>query len=196
MGLARSYECSYNWPAPQEEHNTGSNKHTNKKGANNMPLVVEEAKQFELCPDGPQEGVIVAVVDRGMVTSEFAGKKKVQHKVSLIIESEYEEETDDGPLRFLLIPRLTVSVNEQATMRKVLEAALQRPLTEEETKGGWDIEPALLGKPIGVTVEHKKGSDNKMHANITHWWKTKNPIEPSGQHDLDFIAEKLTAKDG
>jgi hypothetical protein len=111
-------------------------------------------------PEGAHQAVCVDVIDKGMVESNFDGKPKMQHKVS--VAWQIDATRDDGK-RFVIYKRYTLSLNEKATLRKDLESWRGRAFTREEEMG-FDVE-SVIGANCLINVQHAKKGD-KTYANV------------------------------
>lgn len=130
-----------------------------------MPIIAkrDSEKSFLPHPAGMFPAVCCDVVDLGMVTSNYAGKEKVQHKVRLVWQTSAKME--DGR-RFIVGKRYTVSLFEKATLFQDLTSwGIQ--LSEDDMDGGFDIE-TLIGLPAFLNVQHKKDAldPKKVYANV------------------------------
>jgi hypothetical protein len=124
-----------------------------------MPIIASDSGNgtYTLCPAGTHGSRCVDIVDLGVVTSEFAGEKKEQHKVNIIWQTGEINEKTGKP--FLARKRYTLSLHEKSTLRKDLESWRGQAFTPAEAKG-FDLE-RLIGIPalINVLHEHKNGKD-------------------------------------
>jgi hypothetical protein len=137
-------------------------------------------------PEGAHQAVCVDVIDKGMVESNFDGKPKMQHKVSVCWQ--IDEKRDDGK-RFLVYKRYTLSLNEKATLRKDLESWRGRAFTRDEEMG-FDVE-TVIGANCLINVQHAKKGD-KTYANVVSvmpLFKGMTKIAP-----LDYAREETPAE--
>ena len=114
---------------------------------------------FEACPAGNHAAVLIAIIDLGTQEDSYQGVERTSRKVFLCWEIPGEQ-TAAG--RSHVIGReYTLSFNEKAGLRKLIEAWRGKSFTEGEE---FDLS-ALLGKPCMLTVvtEDKNG---KTYAKI------------------------------
>lgn len=128
-----------------------------------MKLAKSENK-FQLAPEDTLQGVVVDVVDMGMLPG-FNPEELVQ-KVKLVFQ--LEEETDDG-VRFIVqsFP-LNASINSKSTLYKeYIKPILGRNIEAEDfdEDGEIDLDALLIGKNANVTIVHKEKGEN-TYANI------------------------------
>ena len=136
-----------------------------------MALIAKESgggKDFDPIPEGVHIGRCYGVVDLG--THHNAKFDKTSRKVliqweipSERIELEREGGTVDLPRA--ISNRYTLSVNEKASLRKLVEAWIGRKLTATEL-AGFDVK-SLLGKACQIQVVHVQSADGtRTYANI------------------------------
>lgn len=119
--------------------------------------------KYPLIPAGSYSAVCVDVVDEGEKESNFDGKKKMQHKVS--VWWQLDEERPDKAERYVIRKWYTLSLNEKSSLTKDLVAWRGKPFTAEELDG-FDLEK-LIGVPALVTVVHKPAADGSTtYANV------------------------------
>jgi hypothetical protein len=119
--------------------------------------IVAKGSNFTPCPAGIHQAVCCDVVDLGMVDGTYGAK----HLVSLVFQ--VNEPMDDGR-PFLVQGRYTLSLNEKANLRKVLESWRGKPFNAEELKG-FDLEK-LIGVNGQVNIQHNE-KNGSTYANIT-----------------------------
>ena len=115
-------------------------------------------KKYVPCPEGTQTGRISGVFNVGRQPDKGFGASR-----KWIFEVEVSSALREDGSRFRLTKWMQESIFRKANMRKAIEAALGRSLTEAEA-AGFDIR-TILGKPCLVTVVHKDG-ENGINANI------------------------------
>lgn len=122
-----------------------------------------DGQNYAPAPEGTHQAVAVDVIDKGLMESNFQGKKKLQHKID--IAWQIDELRDDGK-RFVLFKRYTLSLNEKATLRHDLESWRGRPFTRDEEMG-FDVE-TVIGANCLINVQHKPGTKdpNKIFSNV------------------------------
>lgn len=137
-----------------------------------MGIIAKAGASFAPCPAGTHAVICCDVVDLGIVESNYAGKKKKQHKVSVIWQT--GERRDDSKF-FLVQKRYTLSLHEKAGLRKDLEAWRGRPFTEEELQG-FDVE-AVIGVPCLLSIIHNAAGGN-VYANVNALMRLPKGMAP------------------
>ncbi len=122
-----------------------------------MPIIASSGGDFELAPEGLHSGVCVDVIDLGMEDSDWG----VRHMVQL--RWQIEAIRQDGK-RHLLYRKLTLSLNERATLRQVLETWRGKRFTADELKG-FDLEK-LIGANCQLQIIHTTKEDGRTFANV------------------------------
>lgn len=108
---------------------------------------------FELCPAGTQRLVCVDILDHGVVASQYSGKERLQHKISIRWQSEYRMKTGKR-LPYVVQKRYTFSMHEKSTLRKDVSAWRGTPFTDEQA-ATFDLEK-LLGRTCLGNVAHER----------------------------------------
>lgn len=132
-----------------------------------MPIIAENnGSNFKLIPAGNHVARCYEMVQIGTVVEQsgiYAGKES--HKVRLTWETPLEcEDFGKGIQPFSISKEFTLSMNEKATLRKMLESWRGKAFTEEEAKR-FDV-TKLLGKPCMLNVIHKTTNAGKTYADI------------------------------
>jgi len=118
------------------------------------------SKQFQIAPAGNHLGICYQMVELGQLYD--AKYDKYARKVLLGFELPNETMEDGRP--FIVSRRMTSSLNDNATMRKLLESWRGKPFSAVE---GDKFElKNVLGKPCMVNVVHVE-RDGNTYANIT-----------------------------
>jgi hypothetical protein len=117
-------------------------------------------KQYSLAPEGLGAGVLVDVVNLGLVTGAYGAK----HKVRLVWQLDAIDEAHGR--RFDVARVYTLSLHERAALRKDLESWRGRKFTETELEAGFDLEK-LLGVNAQINVIHEISDDGSCYANVT-----------------------------
>jgi hypothetical protein len=123
-----------------------------------MSLIASESSSAPrtLAPAGTHVARCVQLVDLGTQDDTYLGEPKISHKVRITWELPYELHVFDkekGEQPFFLSKKYTLSLGEQATLRKDLESWRGRQFTEEELRG-FDLKN-ILGAACQITVLHK-----------------------------------------
>lgn len=126
-----------------------------------MSLIAKETADSsrDPLPAGPQIGICYSIVDLGTHAGDYQGKPTKRHKVNICFELPgVQIETDKGPIPGAKSTTQTLSLNEKASLRKVLESWRGRPFTAVELQG-FDLS-GILTKPATVNIMHNdKGGD-------------------------------------
>lgn len=133
-----------------------------------MPIIAENTpSNFVLVPSGNHIARCYGMIQIGTVREEsgqFAGKE--MHKVRLTWETPTEQhDFGKGLQPFSISKEFTLSMNEKATLRKMLESWRGKAFTEDQAKA-FDI-TALLGKPCMLSVIHKTSGKGNVYADIS-----------------------------
>lgn len=133
-----------------------------------MPIIAEnKGSDFVLVPSGNHLARCYAMVQIGTVKEEsgiYAGKE--QQKVRISWETPHEmHDFGKGLQPFTVSKEFTLSMNEKATLRKMLESWRGKAFTEDEAKA-FDI-TKLLGKPCMINVIHKVSGKGSNYADIS-----------------------------
>lgn len=124
-----------------------------------MPIYVSDSgKDFKPAPEGLHPAVCVDVVDKGMVTGQFGTQHKIQLRWQL------EERDSESGKRFMVVSTYTASLNEKATLRKVLESWRGRKFTADELEK-FDLE-TLVGANCQIQIAHNIKDGGRTYANV------------------------------
>jgi len=149
-----------------------------------IPIKAPGARTRILPPKGVHGAVICDVVDRGEVETEWDGKKRLKHKVSvhfllakkipMVYTHPYTGEKLDAAAlnlagrQFGVSQWFTASLDKRAAYRAFLESLLERPLSREELDSH-DAEDFLLGLQCQLVIKHRqveKNGETEWFANI------------------------------
>jgi hypothetical protein len=104
-----------------------------------MSIIAKDAgKQFPKLPlpeSGTTQAVCCAVWDLGLQKTSFNGEDKIQHKIIIAWEISQLIDAPDSEYHgkpYMLNKRYTLSLGEQANLRKDLESWRGKPFTAEE----------------------------------------------------------------
>lgn len=133
-----------------------------------MPIIAENnGSNFTLIPAGNHIARCYQMIQIGTVVEKsgiYAGKES--HKVRLTWETPDEQhDFGKGLQPFSISKEFTLSMNEKATLRKMLESWRGKAFTEDEAKA-FDI-TVLLGKACMLNVIHKTSAQGKTYAEIS-----------------------------
>lgn len=123
-------------------------------------LVKNEGSERVIIPAGTHQARCYGVIDLGTQYSERFGTWA--RKVMLQFELPLEVMDDGRPLA--ISAKYTLSLNEKANLRHILESWLGRQITAEEEKNGFAL-GSMLGAPCLLSVTHSD-SNGKVYANV------------------------------
>jgi len=154
-----------------------------------MPIATETGGgELQLPPTGAHVARCVQVIDLGTQKDTYMGKPKIIRKVRIGWElpnekAIFNEERGEEP--FMCGADYTLSLNERANLRHILESWRGKEFSAEELKG-FDLK-VLVGKACMVTILHKKSASNKNYAVVT----TVTPV-PKGMEVPKATLPKLS----
>lgn len=170
-----------------------------------MPIIATDSGNgtFTPAPEGGHQAVCVDVIDLGFIETTFEGKKKSQHKVSIVWQI---NELREDNTRFLAFKRYTLSLNEKAALRHDLESWRGKAFTADELRG-FDIE-RLLGANALVNITHVT-RNGKTYANVVSvmpllrgmvkmapdGYTRKQEQQPDAHHDASDAVEPAEEED-
>ena len=137
-------------------------------------IAKDNGKNFPKLPL-PEAGTIQAVCcgvwDLGLQKTTFNGEDKIQHKIIIAWEIAQLIDAPDSEYHgkpYMLNKRYTLSLGEQANLRKDLESWCGKPFTAEQIQNGVDVE-YLYGVNclIGIKHEPDKRDASIVYANPT-----------------------------
>lgn len=128
----------------------------------------------EMPPAGLLQAVCVFVEDLGLQKTEYKGQVKVQHKIVVIWEIDDREGAMEDGRRFMISKRYTLSLFQQAQLRKDLETWRGKAFTPEE-EAGFDVE-RLIGVNCLLNVMHEENG-GRTYANIKGVMPLKSGME-------------------
>lgn len=131
-----------------------------------MSLIAKnEAGDYQLPEPGNSVGICYSIVDMGYQETNWGDKQKVCFTWELPSQL-----MDDGrPMS--ISSTYTLSLNEEANMRKALESWRSQKFTDEEL-GGFDLKK-VLGKPCMLNIVH---SPDGKYANIANYGVGVSPV--------------------
>lgn len=122
-------------------------------------------KDFDPVPEGSHLAICDMFVDLGMQPTNFGDKPKIYLRwqiPSLRVEYEKDGEKFNNPMA--IGGKYTLSLNEKANLRPMLESWRGRAFTADELKK-FDV-TTILGKPCLITVSHKPKDGGGVYANV------------------------------
>ena len=130
-------------------------------------IISDTQKDFKIAPAGLHMARLYSIIDLGHQSVEWSGETKIMHKVVLTFELHGDDnngkplKTDDGkPL--IVSKRYTVSLGDQATLRKDLESWANKKMSSTD-RINFDLK-TLLNKFCMVNISH---SEDGKYANIS-----------------------------
>jgi len=130
-------------------------------------IITDTQKDFKIAPAGLHMARLYSVIDLGHQSVEWSGETKIMHKVVLTFELHGDDnngkplQTDDKkPL--IVSKRYTVSLGDQATLRKDLESWANKKMSATD-RINFDLK-TLLNKFCMVNISH---SEDGKYANIS-----------------------------
>ena len=130
-------------------------------------IISDTQKDFKIAPAGLHMARLYSVIDLGHQSVEWSGETKIMHKVVLTFELHGDDnngkplKTDDGkPL--IVSKRYTVSLGDQATLRKDLESWANKKMSVKD-RDNFDLK-TLLNKFCMINITH---SEDGKYANIS-----------------------------
>lgn len=150
-----------------------------------MPIVASktEGGSFTPHPEGQFPAVCCDLHDLGMMKVTWQGQEKQQRKCDVYFFCGEYREHDGKRIPLLVRERFTVSLSDNARLRKFLEAWRGRKFTPEEEKG-FDLETLLLA-PAFLQVTHNESNGN-TYANISTIMRLPKGM-PAPDLPADFV---------
>jgi hypothetical protein len=134
----------------------------------------KNVSDFKRVPAGSFIGRCFSVIDLGIQKVEWSGEVKSQHKIVITWELFGEDEegnpltvpVDGQEMPMTISKRYTLSLSEQATLRKDLESWRSKAFSDEEL-AGFDLRK-LIDVYCMISVTHSLSKDgSKTYANVT-----------------------------
>jgi hypothetical protein len=120
--------------------------------------------KFTPHPEGQFVAVCRDVINLGERVEQFQNKPpRIVEKCAIVFQTG-EKNPDTGELH-IVSAEFTVSMNEKAGLRLLLEAWRGKSYTEEQAEEGVPVHK-LEGQAALVSVEHKKSSGGRLYAKI------------------------------
>lgn len=155
-----------------------------------------ESFERELPSAGLQHAVLSKIFDLGLQMNNYTGKH--QHKVLFVWElAETMSEGKFAGNRFILTQEFTLSLNEKANLRKMLESWKGKQMTEEQAKQGVELEKFLKVQAT-LNVIHAEKRDGGEYAKVSTVLPAQSDapvLFPELDDDWcpDWIAAKMNA---
>lgn len=129
-----------------------------------MKVPFSTSKPSTPAPEGAHPARLVRIVDLGTQVSHFQDKEIIARKLSLAWELYTDPKMEDGR-PFMVSERYTMSLNEKATLHKMLAGWLGKEFQDAAKAGCFDFSK-LLGRPCLVTVNHGTSKTGSTFAKI------------------------------
>lgn len=140
-----------------------------------MPIIAQDnGSKFPKLPlpeSGTVQAVCCGIWDLGLQKTIYNNEEKIQHKVIVaweIAELINAPESEYHGKPYMLNKKYTLSLGEQANLRKDLESWRGKPFTADEIRNGFDIEKLYgVNCYIGIKHEPDKRDASIVYANVT-----------------------------
>lgn len=140
-----------------------------------MSIIAKDSgKNFPKLPlpeSGTTQAVCCGVWDLGLQKTSYNGEEKIQHKIVIAWETSQIIDAPDSEYHgkpYMLSKRYTLSLGEQANLRKDLESWRGKPFTADEIQNGFDVEGLYgINCLIGIKHEPDKKDPSIVYANVT-----------------------------
>ena len=120
---------------------------------------------FELCPAGSFRAICTSITDLGFHEQNWQGEKvRDVRKLRLSFELCDEEKTDGSP--FYASREVTLSLNEKAALRAIVDGWNGKAMTDAEAKDGIDL-GSYLGRAAMLSITHKQSLSGNTYAAIS-----------------------------
>lgn len=149
-----------------------------------MPIIAKASGDFVPAPEGAHPAVCVDVIDLGMVTTDYRGVKKTQHKVRIVWQIDEDQENGKP---FVVNQRYTLSLHQKATLRRDLESWRGRSFSEEELTA-FDLEN-LLGVGAIVNVVHTR-REGSTYSNVAGVMKLMKGVSAPNPRDYVRVCDR------
>ncbi len=147
---------------------------------------ITEQSDFKSATPGTVRAVCTRVIDLGTQEGSFGSKHKV------LLGWEIEELMDDGR-PFMVTNRFTASLSPKSILGPLLEMWRGIAFTDEERKGGYDLQ-RLLGQPCMLTLVKEGDYVNVKAATKMHPSTPKlSPVGPLIHFDMSAYSEAVYA---
>ena len=120
---------------------------------------------FELCPAGSYRAICTSITDLGFHEQNWQGEKaRDVRKLRLSFELCDEQKTDGTP--FYASREVTLSLNEKAALRAIVDGWNGKAMTDAEAKDGIDL-GSYLGRAAMLSITHKQSLSGNTYAAIS-----------------------------
>ena len=139
-----------------------------------MIIAKDNGQNFPKLPlpeAGTAQAVCCGVWDLGLQKTSYKGVEKIQHKIIIAWELAEKIDAPDSEFHgkpYMLSKKYTLSLGEQATLRKDLESWRGKAYTPDEVRTGIDLEKLYgINCFLGVTHKSSASDPSKVYANIS-----------------------------
>lgn len=120
---------------------------------------------FEQCPAGSYRAICTSITDLGFHEQNWQGEKaRDVRKLRLSFELCDEQKTDGTP--FYASREVTLSLNEKAALRAIVDGWNGKAMTDAEAKDGIDL-GSYLGRAAMLSITHKQSLSGNTYAAIS-----------------------------
>jgi len=120
---------------------------------------------FEQCPAGSYRAICTSITDLGFHEQNWQGEKaRDVRKLRLSFELCDEQKTDGSP--FYASREVTLSLNEKAALRAIVDGWNGKAMTDAEAKDGIDL-GSYLGRAAMLSITHKQSLSGNTYAAIS-----------------------------
>ena len=120
---------------------------------------------FEQCPAGSYRAICTSITDLGFHEQNWQGEKaRNVRKLRLSFELCDEQKTDGSP--FYASREVTLSLNEKAALRAIVDGWNGKAMTDAEAKDGIDL-GSYLGRAAMLSITHKQSLSGNTYAAIS-----------------------------
>jgi hypothetical protein len=146
---------------------------------------INSGKDFEPVSEGVHAAVLAAVVDKGLVVTQYGEKEKV-----MLVW--FTDEADEEGKTKLVFQSFTKSLHEKASLRKAVKQIRGRDLTPEEVaSNNFDIE-SLIGSQNRLMIQHNEAPNGKVYANVMGITKAAAGSKLTIPSDFEFKSKPKT----
>ena len=120
---------------------------------------------FEQCPAGSYRAICTSITDLGFHEQNWQGEKaRDVRKLRLSFELCDEQKADGTP--FYASREVTLSLNEKAALRAIVDGWNGKAMTDAEAKDGIDL-GSYLGRAAMLSITHKQSLSGNTYAAIS-----------------------------
>lgn len=143
-----------------------------------MAIIVKQEKNYVDPPEGIHLAICVDVTEPQEYETAFGPKLKI--RLVWELDEKMPEGSKGAGKPYLASKFLTPSLNERATLFKLLQSWRGKPFTQDELKG-FDIEK-LIGVSCQLVIEPYVDGKGVSRTKVANVVKAKEKLEPSGEY--------------